>query len=349
MTQVFLAGDEVDGKRLAVFFQHTLGVHLVAGLGKEGAGTIRVELVEWCRRILVTFPQVGVVAVEQEVLVVHVLFVHGFAVQEHVEGAAHADILELRLTQVDGHPLETDRFLVEDTLLHRPTLLQGVKVRLFHPDAAGVNRVGVDVLLLESFESFGLVVHEAVADFFEVVLAAVPVLLEAPPVGAAGKFHIAVFAEGLDLVRARHHREFVADLVEVLPCPGVLREGKHSRGFPEVAPVRLLRCHLDGQAVHDFGAVEAAEPHLEYRRQILFVHDDVVVELHIFGGHRLTVAPLGPRVYMEGKRLAVFTHIPAVGEDSHFPVFGAVQAHERLEHHTHKFGGETVVVFPHVE
>ena len=151
----------------------------------------------------------------------------------------------MRLAQVDGHPLETNRFLVEDTLLDRPALLNGVEVSLFHPDAAGVNRVGVDILLLERFECLRLVVHKTVADLFEVVLAAVPVLLEAPPVSTALQFHIAVFAEGLDLVRTGHHRKFVADLVEVLPRPRMLREGEHACSFPEVTPVGFLRGHLD--------------------------------------------------------------------------------------------------------
>ena len=258
VTQVFLTRDKVDGERLAVLFEHALRIHLVTRFRKESASTIRVELVERCRRILVAFPQVGVIAVEQEVLVVHVLFVHRFTVQEHIEGAAHADILELRLAQVDGHALETNRFLVEDTLLDRPALLNGVEVGLFHPDAAGINGVGIDVLLLERFERLRLVVHKTVADLFEVVLAAVPVLLEAPPVSTALQFHVAVFAEGLDLVRTGHHRKFVADLVEVLPRPRMLREGEHARRFPEVTPMRFLGGHLDGQTIHDFGAVESA-------------------------------------------------------------------------------------------
>ena len=257
--------------------------------------------------------------------------------------------MELRLAQVDGHALETDRFLVEDTLFDCPALLNSVEVSLFHPDAAGVNRVGVDVLLFERFKSLRLIVHEAVANLFEVVLAAVPVLLEAPPVGATFQFHVAVFTEGLDFVRARDDREFIADLVEVLTGPHVLREGEHACGFPEVAPVRFLGSHLHCKAIDDFGAIKAAEPDLENRREVLLVHDDVVIVLHVFGGHGLAIAPLGARVHVEGERLAVFAHAPAICQDADFAVFGGVQAHQRLEHHAHELGGEAVVVFPHVE
>ena len=349
VAQVFLARDEVDGEGLAVFFEHALGVHLVTRFGKEGAGAVRVELVERRRRVLVAFPQVGVVAVQQEILAEHVLFVHGLAIQEHAQGTADADVLELRLAQVDGHALEADGFLVKDSLLYGPALLDGVEVGLLHPDAAGVDGVGVEVLLLEGFEGLRLVVHETVADFLEVVLAAVPVLLEAPPVGAASKFYVAIFAESLDDVGAADNREVIADLVEVLPCPSVLGESEHARGFPEVAPVRFLRGHLHREAVDHLGAVETAKPDLENRREVLLVHDDVVVELHVFGGDGLAVAPLGTRVHVEGERLAVFANAPAVGEDTDFAVLGGVQAYERLKHHTHELGGETVVVFPHVE
>ena len=349
MAQVFLARDEVDGEGLAVFFKHALAVHLVARFGKEGAGAVRVELVERSGRVLVAFPQVGVIAVQQEVLAEHVLFVHGLAVQEHAQSAADANVLELRLTQVDGHALEADGLLVEDPLLHGPALLDGIEVGLLHPDAAGVDGVGVEVLLLEGFERLRLVVHEAVADLLEVVLAAVPVLVEAPPVSSALQFHVAVFAESLDLVRARNHRELVADLVEVLARPHVLGEREHARSFPEVTPVRFLRGHLHREAVDHLGAVETAKPDLENRGEVLLVHDDIVVVLHVFGGDGLAVAPLGAAVHVESERLAVFRYAPAVGEDTDFAVLGGVQAHERLEHHAHEFGGEAVVVFPHVK
>ena len=349
VAQVFLTRDEVNREGLAVFFKNALAVHLVARFGKEGAGTVRIERVERRRRVLVAFPQVGIVAVQEEVLAEHVLFVHGLAVQEHRKGATDANVLELRLAQVDGHALETDGFLVEDSPLYGPALLHGIEVGLLHPDAARVDGVRVEILLLEGFECLRLVVHEAVADFFEVVLAAVPVLLEAPPVAAALQFNVAVLAEGLDFVRARDHRELVADLVEVLPRPNVLGEREHASRFPEVPPVAFLRGHLHREAVHHLGAVEAAKPDLENRREVLLVHDDVIVELHVFGGDGLAVAPPGPRIYVEGERLAVFGNAPAVGKDSHFSVFGRVQTHERLEHHAHELGGETVVVFPHVE
>ena len=81
MTQIFLARDKVDGKRFAVFFENTLGIHLVARFRKEGTGAVGVKGIEWSRRVLVVFPQVRVVAVQQEVLAEHILFVHGFAIQ----------------------------------------------------------------------------------------------------------------------------------------------------------------------------------------------------------------------------------------------------------------------------
>ncbi len=177
----------------------------------------------------------------------------------------------------------------------------------------------------------------------------VPVLFEAPPVAAALEFDKAVFAKRLDDVRTRDDREFVTNLVEVLASPHVLRECEHAGGFPEVAPVRFLGCHANGQAIDDFRAFKAAEPHLENRREILFVHDDIVVELDVFGGNRLAIAPLGARVHMKGERLTVFGDFPLVREDTDFTVFGGMQAHERFEHHVHEFGGEAVVVFPHVE
>ena len=99
----------------------------------------------------------------------------------------------------------------------------------------------------------------------------------------------------LDDVRTRDDREFVTNLVEVLASPHVLRECEHAGGFPEVAPVRFLGCHADGQAIDDFRAFKAAEPHLENRREVLFVHDDVVVELNIFSGDGLAIAPLRAR------------------------------------------------------
>ena len=224
-----------------------------------------------------------------------------------------------------------------------------MEVGLLHPDAARVNRVSVEILLLECFKRLRLVVHEAVADFLEVVLAMVPVFLEAPPVSTALEFDKAVFAERLDDVRTRDHREFVTNLVEVLACPHVLREREHARRFPEIAPVRFLCLHADGQAIDDFRAFKAAEPHLENRREVFLVHDDVIVELHIFGGDGLAIAPLRARVHMERERSAVFGDFPLVSENTDFAVFGGMQAHERFEHHVHEFGGEAVVVFPHVE
>ena len=52
---------------------------------------------------------------------------------------------------------------------------------------------------------------------------------------------------------------------------------------------------------------------------------------------------------MECERSAVFRDFPLVRKDADFAVFGGMQAHERFEHHVHEFGGEAVVVFPHVE
>ena len=237
VAQVFLARDEVDRKRLAVLFKNAFPIHLVARFGKECASLFGIVAVDRRRRILVIRPQVRIVTVEEEVLAVHVLFVHRFTIQEIRESTADADILELRLAEVDGHALEANRFLVVDALLDSPTLLDSIKVGLFHPDAARVNGVGVEVLLLERFKRLGLVVHEAVTDFLEVVLAMIPVLLEAPPVATALEFDKAVFAERLDDVRTRDHREFVTNLIEVLASPHVLRECEHASRFPEVAPM----------------------------------------------------------------------------------------------------------------
>ena len=284
VAQVFLTRDEVNRKRLAVLLENALSVDLVARFGKECASLFWIVAVDRRRRILVIRPQVRIVTVEEEVLAVHVLFVHRFAVEEVRECATDADILELRFAEVDGHALEANRFLVVDALLDSPALLHGIKVGLLHPDAARVNGVSVEILLLERFESLCLIVHEAVADFLEVVLAMVPILFEAPPVAAALEFDKTVFAERLDDVRARNHRKFVTDLVEVLACPHVLREREHAGRFPEVAPVGFLGGHADGETIHDFRAFKAAEAHLENRREVFLVHDDVVVELHVFGG-----------------------------------------------------------------
>ena len=349
VTQVFLARDEVDGKRLAVLFKNAFAIHLVTRFSKERTSLFGIVAVDRRRRVLVIRPEVRIIAVQEEVLSVHVLFIHCFAIQKVRKCAADADILELRLAEVDGHALETNRFLVVDALLDGPAFFHSIKVGLFHPDAARVNRVSVEVLFLECFERLGLVVHEAVADLLEVVLAMVPVLLEAPPVATALEFDKAVFTERLDDVRARDHREFVTDLVEVLASPHMLRECEHACSFPEVAPVRFLRGHADGQAIDDFRAFKAAEAHLENRREVFLIHDDIVIELHIFGGDGLAIAPFGARVHMERERSAVFGDIPLVGEDADFTIFGSMQAHERFEHHVHEFGREAVIVFPHVE
>ena len=146
-----MARDEVDGEGLTVFFKNALSVHLVARFRKEGAGAVRVKGIERSGRVLVIFPQVRIVAVQQEVLAEHVLFIHGFAVQKHAQGAANAHILELGLAQVDGHALETNGFLVEDALFYSPALLDRIEISLLHPDTAGVNGIGVEVLLLEGF------------------------------------------------------------------------------------------------------------------------------------------------------------------------------------------------------
>ena len=177
----------------------------------------------------------------------------------------------------------------------------------------------------------------------------VPVFLEAPPIGAALEFDKAVFAERLDDVRAGDDRKLVTDLVEVLASPHVLREREHAGGFPEVTPVRFLGGHADRQAIDDFRAFKAAETHLENRREVFLVHDDVVIELHVFGGNGLAIAPFSARIDMERERLAVFGDFPLVSENADFAVFGTVQAHERFKHHAHEFGRKAVVVFPHVE
>ena len=124
---------------------------------------------------------------------------------------------------------------------------------------------------------------------------------EAPVVGAALDGHRALLLHLVQGVGAAHHGELPVDLVEILALPGMLGEGRQAGRLPEVDPMLLLGGDADGEAVHDHRAREAVQAHPEQGGQVLGVHDDVVVELHVPGGDGLAVAPLAQGLSLKVK------------------------------------------------
>ena len=82
-------------------------------------------------------------------------------------------------------------------------------------------------------------------------------------------------------------------VVEILASHACLGKATMPAADPEVIPMRLRRGDAHGVVIQHLRPREPRQIHAERRRQVLRVHDDVVVELDVRRRNRLPVAPLG--------------------------------------------------------
>ena len=90
---------------------------------KERTGLLRIIFLERDVWIHIVRIKVRIIGIQQEVLIIHELFIHEFTVEEVTERLSHSRILKLWASEIDGKTLESLRFLVKHPLLDDPALL----------------------------------------------------------------------------------------------------------------------------------------------------------------------------------------------------------------------------------